>query len=271
MRAGLATDDVMIITNPKVRGFIPLWAPFRGVSLLFDNPADPATTAEGRPALEAPDDPACLYRRLASALAEIGPDSLARRHLFCPLPPSSYHVTVWDAVNAGNLARLPGHNRGAFSALLEGLPDSLEDAERVLEADRTTGLITGQQWDVGLRFARLSNWSGVSIVAELAPVDAASEGVLRRLQWERGRVNGAFEARFGLATVDPCWFVPHVSLGYFANPACADVSPRLEEWNALFERRTRGCRLRFRTISLYGFTDMARFFKRPTPAPSAEP
>ena len=37
--------------------------------------------------------------------------------------------------------------------------------------------------------------------------------------------------------------------------------PCLPDWNALFAERMQGVTLTFRQASLYGFTDMATFFK----------
>jgi hypothetical protein len=57
-------------------------------------------------------------------------------------------------------------------------------------------------------------------------------------------------------------FNPHVSLGYFADPDLADVCRkdlgRIEE---IFTKKTASLSIVFHSVALYGFTDMATFFK----------
>ena len=53
-----------------------------------------------------------------------------------------------------------------------------------------------------------------------------------------------------------------VSLGYFAGREGAQLArPCLREWDVLFAERMQGLTLTFQQASLYGFTDMATFFK----------
>src|SRR5687768_3467807 len=115
------------ITNRKVAGLEPRWAPFPGFSLLFDNPGGCLTPADGLLHLRCPveaDPDLPFYRGLAEGLQQVGLDRLTRAHSFCPLPPASYHVTVWDGCNAGNLQRVAEPARPAFASYLEALPDS---------------------------------------------------------------------------------------------------------------------------------------------------
>ena len=95
------------ITNDKIAGLVPRWASFRGFSLLFDNPGPGLSTlARGLDKIDCDIDAhrgVGLYRGLATALAEIGHDLLLNAYLLCPLPTCSYHVTVWDGINDGNV------------------------------------------------------------------------------------------------------------------------------------------------------------------------
>jgi 2'-5' RNA ligase len=55
---------------------------------------------------------------------------------------------------------------------------------------------------------------------------------------------------------------PHVTLGYFANEALPSrTMPPISHWSMVTEAVVRHLTVTFESISLYGFTDMATFFK----------
>jgi hypothetical protein len=212
-------------------------------------------------ACAAEDDPQLrLYRGLRDGLARLGGESLTQDYLFCPLPPVSYHVTAWDGINDANVAGIDPGQRGSFQELLAGLPDSLQRSG-VLERVIASPLVQTTDWGLALRFDRLANWGDVSLVAELVPADKAAEAALQRVIEARSRLNAEFQQAFGIAPSRP-HYTPHVSVGYFANRDRArEVGPHLGEWNRIIAERVRGLTLAFRRVRVYGFTDMATFFR----------
>ena len=103
---------MITITHDKILGFTPRWAPYNGFSLLFDNPDNGFSPLGGVGGFDipmkldsVPSDPALiLYQVFIDALNNIDINLLTNTYLFCPLPPSTYHVTVWDGLNVGNIS-----------------------------------------------------------------------------------------------------------------------------------------------------------------------
>ena len=260
------------ITNKKVAGFIPRWAGFRGFSILFDNPGDCLTPSGPclTLACDVETDAALgFYKSLRDALARLDPDLLTAAYLFCPLPPPSYHVTVWDGGNAGNVARVTADRRAALERLLAGLPDTLaqqqelDEFNELIESVQASPLVRRQDWDIEFRFDHLAIWGNVVVVARLSPTEA-SQSAFAEFAEERCRLNASFQTSFGIRASQT--YTPHLSLGYFANREGAQMArPCLPEWTALFDERMQGLTLSFRSASLYGFTDMATFFKAAEP------
>ena len=96
----------------------------------------------------------------------------------------------------------------------------------------------------------------------------SSQEVFAEFVKERRRLNDSFHdsfhESFGIAAYED--YTPHVSLGYFASREGAQMArPCLRDWNALFAERMQGLTLTFQKASLYGFTDMATFFKATDP------
>ena len=90
------------ITNPKLCGLEPRWAPFRGFSLVFDPP-------EGD----------VFFRALRMGLAALENDALIADFYLRLLPPASFHVTAWDGVNDGKLAEVVPEFRAAWERFLQ--------------------------------------------------------------------------------------------------------------------------------------------------------
>lgn len=248
------------ITNDKVAGFVPRWAGFRGFSLLFDPPGDGFAPLGPclRLACDVAGDAALgFYSALCDGLARLDPDLLTAAYLFCPLPTPSYHVTVWDGANDGNRTLVAPDRRPALESLLAGLPDALALPHEMTAPALASPLVRRPDWDIEFRFSRLAIRG--ALVARLAPTEA-SQGAYAEFVAERHRLNDSFDESFGIAAYED--YTPHVSLGYFANREGAQAArPCLPDWNALFEERMRGLTLTCRRASLYGFTDMATFFK----------
>jgi hypothetical protein len=254
---------VFSITNEKVAGLTPRWARFRGFSLLFDPPGG-CLTPSG-PCLhltcDTEADPALgFYKALRDSLARLNPDTLTSAYLFCPLPPPSYHVTVWDGANDGNATFVVSDKRPALERFLAGLPDALAQPQEMTSPALASPLVH-REWDIEFRFSHLSIRG--ALVARLSPTEASEEAFAAFIK-ERHRLNDLFYETFGVRASEN--YTPHVSLGYFANREGAQLaSPCLREWDALFAERMQGMTLSFQQASLYGFMDMATFFKAAEP------
>jgi hypothetical protein len=254
---------MITITNAKVAGFTPRWALFRGFSLLFDNPGRSLTPRDGRLELTCTvdtDPELTFYRNLRAQIEALDLDLLTHRYLFCPLPPPSYHVTVWDGGNDGNVEQVVGARRSGLEALLNGLPDSLLQPNEFLELPACSPLVQRQDWALRFQLDRLVQWGNAVLVAYLAPADPASTQALEDLTEERRCLTSAFRQAFGIGPSDT--YTPHVSLGYFANQEGAQsAAPHVPDWNQRFQQAMEAQTIIFRQVSLYGFTDMATFFK----------
>ena len=234
------------ITNPKLAALDPRWAPFRGFSLLFENPADRA-----------------FYDALQNGISRLASSDLVVSHLLCLLPPVSFHVTVWDGINDGNLGNVCPEYRDAWSRFLDTIPRP-EFVGDLFSEVRSSELVSRQDWKLALRCEQVENWSCVSMVARLVPNDAESKKTLAWLASARNDLSMAHGARFGVYPHPD--FVPHVTLGYFANRDLASRSERaVAEWNEVLLARTSGLVLRFNRIAPSVFTDMASFGRDPDP------
>jgi hypothetical protein len=254
---------MIAITNPKVEGFIPRWAPFCGFSILFDNPGESLTRA-GQQFVVSCDvdaDPALgFYRGLRDNLAGLGGDWLTNSYLFCHLPPPSYHVTLWDGGNDGNVAAMLPEQRHKLEALLAGLPEAMAPSSELIARAAASPLADGSVGEIRFRYDRLFNWGDVVLVALLAAADVESAAILVTLVEERRRLSADFRATYGIGPSDE--YRPHVSLGYFANRELAQrAHPSVAEWDRTFAEQMAGQVLAFSGASVYGFTDMATFFK----------
>jgi len=252
---------MLTVTNPKVGGFVPRWAAWPGFTVLFDNPGGGLIVHEGRPTLRADvdSDPALgLYRALRDALADLDPALLMTTFGFCPLPPHSYHVTVWDGVNPNNLDRVTPGERAGLAALLAALPAGRDHAHPALATVATSPLLA-TAWPIAMRYARLTLHGHSALVAEIAPADAASAARLAELVAARRALSAQFRAQYGVAPSEQ--YRPHIALGYFASREGAQLAlPQVAAWEAHIAPRVAGRTIAFAGASLYGFTDMATFF-----------
>jgi len=256
---------MITVTNDKVAGFEPRWAPYRGFSLLFDNPGhgvSPMGKGLLRLACAPGTDPDLhLYQGFVDCLDEIGRDLLIRTYLFCPLPPASYHVTAWDGLNDGNVQQVaPGHRPG-LEEFLDGLPGTLLTHAAFTARAEGSPLVTGNAFAMRFTFKALRKWGNRVLVARLKAADEDSERALARMVEERNHLCAWFGERFGVQMRTR--YAPHVSLGYFANAECAELAtPQIDRWTDLFREGVGGRTIAFNSISLYGFTDMVTFVKK---------
>ena len=232
------------ITNPKLIGLEPRWAPFRGVSLVFDPPDDDA-----------------LLRALRAGVEAMGRDSLITEHYLRPLPPASYHVTVWDGVNDGKLPEVVPEFRAEWERFLQVIPTEFFP-DNLFREVQNSELMAHLDWKLRLRLARIENWSDVSLVAHLEPSDDASAESLRRIRITRDALTEAFGNKFGVRPHPD--YTPHVTLGYFANAGLAASSaPAVARWNDALLRQTAELVLALRRVHLSAFSDMTSFGSDP--------
>src|SRR5262249_36573739 len=149
---------------------------------------------------------------------QIGKEMLTNTYSFCPLPTASYHVTVWDGCNDGNLAEAAEASRHPFHLLLDGLPGSLVAAPEQLRLITASPLVS-TEWNIRFTFGRLRKWGDAVLVCALVPADAASERTLDGLVEERASLTRLFRAAHGIGPSEE--YFPHVTVGYFANRGAA--------------------------------------------------
>jgi hypothetical protein len=257
---------MITVSNAKVAGFVPEWAPFRGFSILFDNPGDSVRPTERYELLacDVDSDPALgFYRALRDALASLDVRLLTHAYLFCPLPPASYHVTVWDGANDGNAQSVAPEHRESIRHLLGDLPAALREPPALLQAVRESALVARRDWNLSFRYSRLSLVGRGVLLTELEPATPGDAERLEELVRARAALSALTQATYGFSPYHRYW--PHVSLGYFANREHAQLAqPCVAQWSAAFAERLSGHVLSFAHASIYGFSDMATFFRTST-------
>lgn len=253
---------MITVTNPKVAGFTPVWAPFQGFSLLFDNPGDHLSVFHDQAELKMincnTNHPALtFYKSLEDTLSTF--KQLFSTYLFCPLPSYSYHVTLWDGLNDGNKNTIEGSARYEVEqGLFSKIPSSYGINNELVKLNQSTFKLNSP---IEFQFDRLSKFSNLGISAWLKPANEKSENTLQVLKEQRRRYLDLYYEYYGIHTAS-LNYTPHVSLGYFANKELGELaSPQMERWNEQFERNTKGKTIQFSSYSLYGFHDMATFFK----------
>ena len=262
-----------VTARPKVLA-MPNWTRWCGVSYLFDNPgaslARLASTGLLQVACKPWSDPELpLYRSLGDALAEVGLHSADNPWSFCPLPSISYHVTVWDGINDGNLHKIAEPERKEFAEFLLHLPQSAKfSPPNLIPADAFDGLVvidpvvidpvvTGP---VKFQFEGLSlRWRDSVLVAKLAPVGEKSKELLAAI---RGRRKHLDERLAKIGRPASLRYTPHVSLGYFCDPGGARLARKyLPQWAKVFRCQAGRCEQAFPSIGAYAFESMMQFIK----------
>ena len=90
----------------------------------------------------------------------------------------------------------------------------------------------------------------------LKPAGRESERLLKEIENHREELYENFPIK-----IKHSEYVPHVTLGYFANRESAQLAtPLIADWENIFEEAARGLTITYHSISLYGFTDMITFF-----------
>jgi 2'-5' RNA ligase len=255
---------MITITNNKVLGFVPRWATYPGFSLLFDNPGDsvsPMTEDGGLVKIDnaiTDTGELSLYQAFVDTFSELGVPLLTNTYLFCPLPPYSYHLTVWDSINLGNIGSVSNlADREILEPFIFEFPGAFLRENRFTEVINASPLVTATDWNISFKFRDLAKWGNSAIVARLKPADAQSEAVLKRVADQREALYNKFPVQISHRE-----FSPHITLGYFGNRESAQLTtPLIDAWTELMQASTDKLSITFNSISLYGFTDMVTFFK----------
>jgi hypothetical protein len=255
--------SILTITQNKVAGFEPRWASFPGFSILFDNPGDSTEQAGSLLRVDCStttSGPLELYRKLDESLGELDRDHLIRTFLFCPLPPSSYHLTVWDGVNVDNIGSVRPGIQADWSTFLNGLPDSLRTPPDSIAAVTASDLMQENGFGaMSFRFDTLDLWKNQALVARLRPSDRAHESY-QQLCRARARLCDTANRQLGISPAQS--YSPHVTLGYFANREGGQrANAQVEAWTELFRSKLAKTEVTYPSMALYGFTDMISFFK----------
>ena len=254
------------ITHKKIEGFKPVWAKFRGFSLLFDNPGNSLISMDHNLAQiccspsSSETDPLELYWALEQSLEEIGGHLLTTNYLFCPLPSSSYHLTVLDGINDGNISNISVKYRPEIIKFIDRIPNSIS---RIFSSwakpIQNSRLLTCVFPRITFRFYKLEIWDQQVLIARLIPQENLVKS-LKLIELSRYDLAEILLKEFKIKSFPE--YSPHISLGYFANQEDAQKAiPWLSNWNNNFARNLAGKTISFSTISLYAFTDMSTYFK----------
>jgi hypothetical protein len=258
---------MIAITQNKIAGFEPRWAPYPGFSLLFDNPGDSTSRIGDHLKIgcsSEPKGPLKLYFKLEDTINKLGRDLLIRTYLLCPLPGSSYHVTVWDGVNIDNVSSVHVAVRSDWVKFLQEIPHSLGTPPDSMAVVSKSELASRSFGSIGFQFKKLAIWGNQSLVAPLAAADETSEARLEDLSDTREEL--CEEAGKKLGVRPSRSYSPHITLGYFANEEHGQLArAHLKDWTERFRSNLEGSVITYESLDMYAFTDMASFFKLPSP------
>jgi hypothetical protein len=250
------------IAHRKIAGLEPVWAPFAGFSVLFDNPGAQAERSRPGTRLAPRIEPfpeLDFYSGLAGGLRRMGGAGLTLEYALWLLPPATYHVTAWDGVNPDNVEALSPGDRTEVQRFLEALPASLAAPPKALDLVTRSTLVSSGPAPIELGYDSLTLGEDSALVARLAPA-ASSQPAFARLLEARGALSEAAHEALGIDLARP--YQPHVSLGYFAHEeGAAAARPRLAEWDRLLSETLSGRRIGFGPLGVYAFSDMATFYR----------
>ncbi len=254
---------MITITQKKIAGLEPRWAPFSGFSLLFDNPG--VSTTRSRNFLRiacsaASGGPLDLYFRLGKAIEKLERDLLIKTYLFCPLPPSSYHMTVWDGINFDNISAVHTAIRSDWTAFLQDVPNALGTPPESMAVVTDSDLAHTSFGSIGFRFKKLTIWGNQVLVARLSPADEMSETKLKILSATRTKLCDLATNDLGVSPSRR--YSPHISLGYFADREHGQLAhAHMENWAERFRKHLATSVITYTSLNTYAFTDMASYFK----------
>lgn len=226
----------MTATNPKIGGPPWRWADFRGMTVLFTDPAPQ------------------FHRALDAVIAELAPESVDDRYL--RLPVETFHVTAWDGVNVGNLHRVTQSERQAWGDALQRLPEPIEGS--LLREVREASLLDPRlSVSAAMVVDELQLWGGRSIVATLRPSDTRDAAALDVISERRRELSASFQQRFAVSPVPD--FRPHITVGYLAAAGGSPIGDRVGQWTEAVRSALTGYTHPIGRAAVFGFTDMVTF------------
>ncbi|MFK7906237.1 MAG: hypothetical protein AB8B69_13990 [Chitinophagales bacterium] len=254
------------ITNHKITDLTPTWADFRGFSLLFDNPNPAENLLDIGNNLykincSKSDTSIAFCQTLSEVLDNLGLGNSTNDYLFCPLPFSSYHVTYLDGISNKDKENLNPIDKVDFDTFLKNLPVSLKSGTRFTNF-QNAHISEQLQKPIHFEWDKLSNWGNKVLAVQLKPTVESSD-VYQMLMQKRGKIFKEFLCELDFSKQpERRDYVPHISLGYFANKDGGELSlAKIEGWTDSFRKMLEGKTITFDRFSLYGFTDMVTFIK----------
>ena len=259
------------LTNSKIESLVPKWSSFFGMSLLFDNPGNSLspffkTKEQEIFRINCPSE-IPFYRGINQCLEQLSSNLPINDYLFCRLPYYSYHCTVNDLSHKDNLQDFKPTSRAAFSNVFDNYPASLDQVLEFNPFFQESEIITKKDWAVRCQFSHRRIWGDSVIVARLKPANEKSEIKFEKLKKLRKGINDSFQELHGYSQDIKDEYSIHLSIAYFGNEQYGrKFKPLLEKFNNHFLKRMKDdegqpLEIEFNSISLYGFTDMATFFK----------
>jgi len=244
------------ITTNKIAGLTPRWARFPGISLLFDPPGSPFRCGGGLEILDGGWELGSFFSLAEQGMRTLGLDRLLQTYGFCALPFSSYHVTAFDVANVADLGRCRADVRDSMNLTFETLP-AVEafDAEFLVSA--VSSELATKAWNLTFEYGELRRWGGVLAIELLPQDDAQFQAFLSA----RASLSRRYREGYGVGADEP--YTPHLSLGYFMNRDGSELAAaRVGEWDDRLRATIGSSTVTLATASLYGFSDMATFFRR---------
>ncbi len=256
-----------LIEHPKIANLTPLWAELHGFSLLFDNPG-PCLIPQPNGMQLLHNEPLTVpghrfFGLMVQQLERLGLPHLMNAYGFCPLPPPSYHVTVWDGLSQLRLPEMEPSMQTQMGSFLQQLPDSLASRQAFMEEVKPGALLAREGWEISFVFSHLSSRTGGGLAAVLRPANDTSAHLLQQLRTGRQRLSQAFSHSLQFPH-DPDVYVPHVTLGYFLNRELSgrlSAHVELAQWSRQLGEALEGSSLTFTSVGLYAYTSMAHFFR----------
>jgi hypothetical protein len=250
------------ITTKKIAGLTPRWARFPGFSLLFNASQSSLRQENGLDTLAcdiSSDLSLLLYTSAANALNQLNMDRLLETYGFCSLPFESYHVTAFDVANIADIGRCHSGARDSLQDSFDTLPDIRAFEAEFLVPAATSELAT-KSWSLEFGYGGLRQW-GSAVAIELSPLEEPK--YLEFLE-SRASLSRSYGESYGVGASES--YTPHLSLGYFLNQEGRDLAQsQIAEWDGLLSKTIGQTTLTLTSTSLYGFSDMATFFRKSIP------
>ena len=273
------------VTHKKIIDCSPRWRRYPGLSLLFDNPEGSWAPDGSLWRLDTSPD-VMFYQAVDEAVTA---SRLRALEGLCWLPFASLHVTALDTVHVGNVAELPPALQPEARRYLNRLPGSIRSAstpespapkspapeshkrpvpeqpapkQPAFVTDLQSSALTETHWPLAFEADQLVIWGASALALRLRPAPG-TEAAYQQFTRAREALRQSYAERLGVAARAP--YEPHVTLGYFAHPQAARHAQQAGGLgtvsSALRDKTAGATRLQLARVGLYGFTDMATFYR----------